>query len=67
MATSRTSGETKDAAAVPLERPRRAGDASGFLQLVEEPGHVGLGHVEWCTDERSIGLYVLGQPVEEPG
>jgi hypothetical protein len=39
-ATSRTSGETMDPAAVSLDWPRRAGDASGVVQLVEEPGFV---------------------------
>jgi hypothetical protein len=38
-ATSRTSGET-----VLLERPRRAGDATGRLQFVEEPSGVRFEH-----------------------
>jgi hypothetical protein len=46
MTTTSIGGETKDPTAVLLVRPRRARDASGLLQLVEEPGRVRLGHVE---------------------
>jgi hypothetical protein len=57
---SRTGGETMDPAAVLLERPRRTGDASGLLQLVEQAGRLGLRHVEYVSNERGIDHRVRG-------
>jgi hypothetical protein len=51
--------------AVLLDRPRRARDASGLLQLVEKPGCVRLRHGEQGCDERGIGHRLHGQPVED--
>jgi hypothetical protein len=51
-ATSRTSGEAMDPTAVLLAGPRRARDASGLLQLVEERGRARLRDGEQCSDER---------------
>ena len=54
-----------DPAAVLLDRPRRAGDASGLLQFVEKPGCVRLWHCKQCRDERSICHRLHRQPVED--
>jgi hypothetical protein len=64
-ATSRTSGGTMDPVAVLLERPRRAGDPSARLQIVENPGCVRLWHGKQCRDERSIGHRLHGQPAKD--
>jgi hypothetical protein len=59
-ATSNTGGETMDPAAVLPERPC-AGDASGLLQLVEQPGRAWFGRAllnpDWIN---GLAASVLG-------
>jgi hypothetical protein len=54
-----------DPAAALLERGHRARDASGLLQLAEEPRSLGVGHGDHLSAERGIGDRVRAQPVEQ--